>query len=289
MRLHHCQQAEHKATMSPPAHWTSLIQHILANHGWQLVDPAMRQEWQAFEDHVLELLGNDRARLPIDPHHLRRAVVGAYSPRLYAACAAPDLRRKRRGFEELWAWVYSRVYYRVDTPQDAEEVTQDTLLKVHRSLSQVRDPRGFLGFVSVIAFHEMSDYYRRKKLENRLMQGILSGSEDQEDLGDEPDDLADPAQKLEAELIDATAELEAMIYDCMPKKKRRQARVLIDLVLKERTVAELAQDLRTTPGNVYGLYFRAKKGLLEHCDKVVKTVLQHLQPSQRPSLDEVKP
>ena len=72
-----------------------------------------------------------------------------------------------------------------------------------------------------------------------------------------------------------------MIYACMPKDKRRQAEVLVALVLEERTVTEVAQKLQITPANVHVLYFRGKNGLLQHCRAVVETLLQRLTPSHR--------
>ena len=110
---------------------------------------------------------------------------------------------------------------------------------------------------------------------------MTQGPDDGLDNGDEMDGLTGPDDLLETELQIAKQDLVNRIYDCMPKDKRRQAEVLVALVLEELTVLEVAQKLQTTPANVHVLFFRAKKGLLEHCRNVVKMLLQHLAPSQR--------
>lgn len=44
--------------------------------------------------------------------------------------------------------------------QDAEDVAQDTLLRIHKSASSLRDPRQAQGWVYSVARHAIADYYR---------------------------------------------------------------------------------------------------------------------------------
>lgn len=251
---------------------------ILARRDWRLAHPDRdANAWSEFTAVVQEILAEAGNRRRPDEERLNRAVIGAYCPILHAACADGGSERQRRAFEELWQWIYPRVCQRVDTAQDAEDVAQQILLKVYKNLDQVTDPRGFLAWVNKITRRTISDHYRRQTLRSR----IESTSIDAADSGDTMNELQGPDELLEAELAEAEKELVDMIYECMPKGRRRRAEVLIALVLEERSVAKVAQKYQTTPENVHLLYFRARKDLPKYCSHLIEVLLQHLTPSQR--------
>lgn len=55
----------------------------------------------------------------------------------------------------LRAFVANRV-----PAQDAEDVAQDALLRIHKSVATLRDPRRVQGWVYSVARHAVADYYR---------------------------------------------------------------------------------------------------------------------------------
>ncbi len=208
---------------------------------------------------------------------------------LYAACTDHGSDRQHRAFEELWHWIYLRVYSRVGNAQDAEDVAQKVQIKVYKSLHQVRDPHGFLGWVSVIMRHEIGDYYLRRGKTDQFEQELPQGADDDTDASHGMDDLAAPNSFLEIEARMAEEEIVSMIMACLPKDQRRRAEVLIALAVKGQSVPEVAEMLQTTPANVHLMYFRAKRDLLKRCRPVIGALLQYLAPSQRAVVQKGKP
>ncbi|MBE2234970.1 MAG: RNA polymerase sigma factor, partial [Anaerolinea sp.] len=204
---------------------------------------------------------------------------------LLTACRDSGSDRQERAFEELWHWLYPRVYARVNHPQDAEDVAQKILVKVYQNLHQVREPHGFLGWVSIIMQRELIDYYRRKGRHDQFEEEKPEENGDNGDV-DGMGDLVGPDSFLQADVEAAEEELIRMIYECMPKKKWRRAEVLVALTLLEQTVTEVAESMKITANAVYSLYFQAKRDLPKHCPELIEYLLQQLMPSQRLGLKE---
>lgn len=253
------------------------IRHVLTNRGWGLIADGDELAWQTFVNEVVKLIGQADSATSVDQEDLKRAVIGAYCPVLHAACADDGSQRQQRAFEELWQWIFPRVHQRVDTAQDAEDVAQQVMLKVSQKLHQVHDPTGFLAWVNTITFHTLSQHYRRQGRRGQFEELSIDAAQDTGAL----DALIGTENVLKMELSVAEEELVRMIYDCMPKGRRRQAELLVALVLQELTVAEVAEKFQTTPANVYVLNSRAREGLLKHCKDVVKMLIQHLTLSQQ--------
>jgi len=269
--------------MSQKRHFTNRITAILADRNWNLVAQNSAPSWMVFADQVHDSISAN----VFDDRLMERAVTYAYCPILLAACQDSSSDRQERAFTELHEWIYTRVYARVGNVQDAKDVAQDVLVKVHQNLHRVEKPHGFLGWVSVIIHRELIDYYRRKgrldQFEQELSWKVGDNGDD-----DGMDDLAGPDSFLEADVNAAEEELIRMIYECMPKKNRRRADVLVALTLLEQTVTEVAESLEITANAVYLLYFQAKKDLPKHCPELLEFLLQQLTPSQRSSLMEGK-
>ncbi len=257
------------------------IVRILASRNWQLVSPDDQSDWQRFVNHVIELIDMHYS----DDQILSRAVTTAYCPILYTACADHGSERQDRAFEELWHWIYPRVYARITNTQDAADAAQKVQIRMYQNLHQVREPHAFLGYVSATIHHEVVDYYRHKGRTAQFEQEP-TGDGDDNDAAHGMDTLAGPNSFLEVEVRMAEEAIVSMIRDCLPKGQRRRVDVLIALAVKGKTVPEVAEALRTTPTNVHLMYFRAKRDLLENCRPVIDVLLQHLAPSQRIALME---
>lgn len=259
------------------------IQDILIHRSWRLIHPEPNSTaWNSFVAAVQVILAGPAEsdnRYGSTSSRLDRAVTYAYCPILLAACRDSGSDRQERAFTELWEWIYPRVFARINHAQDTEDVAQKVLVKVYQNLRQVLEPHGFLGWVSVIMQREIIDYYRGKGRINRFEQEPPGNGDDNDDDG--MDDLIGPDSFLEHDIRVVEQELIRMIYDCMPKKKWRRAKVLVALTLLEQTTAEVAESLQITTNAVYMLHFYAKSDLPQHCPELIEFILQQLTPSQR--------
>mgnify|MGYP001254104766 CR=1 FL=1 len=258
----------------------------LASRGWQLTgSDASDIHWRMFVADVQQVLGQPSPRAGNENQRLGNAVIYAYCPILLAACREEGSQRQRRAFEELWHWIYPRVYARIGNALDAEDVAQKVLMRVYQSLHRVEQPHGFLGYVSVILRREVGDYYLRIGRRDEFEQEISGRNGDNGD-DDGMDDLEGPDSFLKAELDAAEEELIRMICACMPKEKWRRTFALLALTLLAQTAAEVAEVLKVSANAVYMLHFQAKKDLPQHCPDVIEFIIQRLAPSKRLRLKE---
>lgn len=259
---------------------------VLMRRNWILATPDGDKDiWRNLVNDVRGALIESRRPRMAAENAIDRAVTYAYCPILLAACRDSGSDRQERAFTELHEWIYHRVFARVGNAQDAKDVVQEVLVKVHQNLHQVREPHGFLGWVGVIMRREIIDYYRSKGRLDQLEQEMLWKIDDNGD-DDGMDDLEGPDSFLEADVDAAEEELIRMIYDCMPKKKWRRVHALVAVALRDQTVPEVAETLGTTPAAVHLLLFRAREDLPEHCRQLLEFMAQQLTPSQRVSLME---
>lgn len=261
-------------------YFTNRIVATLASRNWHLVAQDSASNWMDFVNQVNDVVDAHVS----DDRLFQRAVTYAYCPILLAACQEDGSDRQERAFTELHQWIYPRVYARIGNSQDAEDVAQKVLMLVYKNLHRVEKPHGFLGYVSVIIRHEVVDYYRRKGKNDQFEWYPPGNGDDDDDNG--KDDLVGPDSFLDQEIDAAEEYLIRMIYECMPRKKWRRAKVLVALTLLEQTATEVAESLQITANAVYMLHFQAKKDLPQHCPELIELILQRLTPSQRLRLQE---
>ncbi len=261
-----------------------LILLHLTRRDWRLVhpddDPTAWADFVAAVQRILAEAGNRRLS---EAERLDRAVVAAYCPVLYAACCDHDSDRQERAFAELWTWVYRRVYWRIGEAEDAKDVTQQVVLKVYQKLDKVREPRGFLGFVNVITFRELAEYFRRREQRQQVEHGPPHKPDDGGKDQDDQEDMTADDPLLAVELAAAEAELAALLRTCLTSTRggRFWAEVLIRRVLLQQSVSEVATDLNIPPGRVSLELNRAKQELWKRCAEVIDRLMEHLAPSQR--------
>jgi RNA polymerase sigma factor (sigma-70 family) len=84
---------------------------------------------------------------------------------LYAACGQEGSDAQSAAFTILWDYVYRIAYAMLHTRPDAEalaaDCTQITLLKIHRSMAQCREPAAFRGWAAQIARRTVIDLVRQ--------------------------------------------------------------------------------------------------------------------------------
>ena len=64
------------------------------------------------------------------------------------------------------------IFFKVSEPKDAEEIFQETLIAAHESLAFFEGKSSFFTWLCGIANHEISDYYRRKKIKTLLFSNF---------------------------------------------------------------------------------------------------------------------
>jgi RNA polymerase sigma-70 factor (ECF subfamily) len=60
--------------------------------------------------------------------------------------------------------IYELTLHKTGNPDIAEEITQDTFLKVHQKLGMLKEPQSFESWLHVIATHCCIDWLRKKHL-----------------------------------------------------------------------------------------------------------------------------
>ena len=59
--------------------------------------------------------------------------------------------------------IFRTVFYRVRSPADAEDITQDVFLKAFQKISNIKDTSKFRGWLFSIALNRIKDYYRKRR------------------------------------------------------------------------------------------------------------------------------
>lgn len=131
---------------------------------------------------------------------------------------------------EIYAAVRRFVGSRIANAATADDLTQEVLLKAHRRLPQIRDPRRLMGWVIQIARNTLIDHFRRVKQ--------LEPIDDQR-LAEEVDQY-DATEVEEAQLREALFRCVRSIVQNLPQKYREA----LTLTLYDGlTQAELAKML----------------------------------------------
>lgn len=73
----------------------------------------------------------------------------------------------REAFEKLanqhYQGIFQMIYYRVNRPMDAEDLTQEVFMKAFKGLNRLTDEHRFKGWLYRIAVNQVRDFHRRKK------------------------------------------------------------------------------------------------------------------------------
>ena len=72
--------------------------------------------------------------------------------------------------------IYRMIYYRSRSKMDAEDLTQDVMLKAYKNIGRLKSPEVFRSWLYRIAVNRVRDYYRKKQF--RSMFGMVSMDED---------------------------------------------------------------------------------------------------------------
>jgi RNA polymerase sigma factor (sigma-70 family) len=165
---------------------------------------------------------------------------------LYTAARDGDKASEHRLFAHLG--VSFRAFARLKgmDGSDADDVVQTTLLKIAETYRQTDIHTSFAGWAHAILRNHMMDHFRSRNLDRRKTEELtqrrtFSGNPDSN-----PGLLAD---------------LKSCLTD-LHERNKSYARVLM-LNYKGYTTAEICEELRIKPGNLYAILSRARASLRE--------------------------
>ncbi len=72
--------------------------------------------------------------------------------------------------------IYRMIYYRTSSQMDAEDLTQDVMLKAYKNIGRLKSPEVFRSWLYRIAVNRVKDYYRKKQFKSLF--GFVSMDEE---------------------------------------------------------------------------------------------------------------
>jgi len=211
---------------------------------------------------------------------IERAVITCYCRRLYEACRAHRTLRQQRAWQELSTYLLAIARFQMpDDPIQAQECAQQALIKLWQQLRNLRwnmkRPGALLRYAEQTLLREvwraLEQQRKRKEKEEPLEK--LGGRCEEETKGgiDERLALGRLSPDHVREILDREnrQRVIAAIRTCL--RSECQETVIIETFLNDKSVLEIAEQLDTSPGNVYVLRSRAIKRLRK-CSELLETL-----------------
>jgi RNA polymerase sigma-70 factor, ECF subfamily len=178
---------------------------------------------------------------------------------LLAAAAAQD----QQAFAEIMARYYQLIF-RVAWRQcaghvDAEDVAQETFMKLWRNPSQLRDAAALKGWLIRVATNLVMDRYRRKPMQEL----------------DDAADVADDATSAPLQLDNA--KIAKQVDEAIAQLPERQKLALTLVHFEQMTNIAAAAAMELTVDAVESLLARARRGLKKHLEPNGRALLAALQ------------
>jgi len=171
---------------------------------------------------------------------------------LLVAAAQKDPARFTELYEANFERVYAFVLRRVSNRSDAEDLTAEVFQHALANLKNF-EWRGvpFVAWLYRIAGNAIADRWQRVARE----QGSAAA--------DDPPDLADPHAGAEA----AGVERRALLFRLVGTLPAEQRRVIEMRFAQEKSIREISQEMKRTPGAIKQLQFRAIRNLRAQLDE----------------------
>jgi len=246
-----------------------------------------RRRWDLVPDlgpFLEDVLAEARRRLTVNrdlsPRKaVEQATVNRYNHLWYAACRAEGTVRQHRAFISLYRYLYA-VALRCsgNNAEIADESTQAAVLSVWENLDRVRDPGCFSRWAAMIVINETKKWLRRATMipevsESDVVHPAAEDVHDDSILG--RTDAAEPSPEEVSVGRSLRATMRKALTRCLRSAQRLA--VVWGLFFEEKSVKELADELRTTPDNIYVLRHRALEQLRK-CEallRVLEEIYQH--------------
>ncbi len=156
----------------------------------------------------------------------------------------------------------------------AEEITQDTFLKVYQKLSTLKDPNQFSGWLYVIATRQCLSWLRKKRIETESL----------EDADTEWIDEAAYSRYVAEEHAKATTEAQREVIKKLLAKLKESERTVMTLhYFGEMTIEEISRFLGVSTSAIKLRLYRARQRLQKE-EPMIREALSNFQLS--PNLTE---
>ena len=264
-----------------------VAEEVLRNRDWRLAYEGLGITKRLAESFVGEVLQEaqrkqrEARRIQSLRQVVERATITCYCRRLYEACRAHRTLRQQRAWQELSAYLLTAARWKMpDDSARAQECAQQALLSLWRRFCDPQwnmERRGaLLRYAEKVLLREVWQVWRQqgwKWERERTLEGPDSRQEEQEDREASDGRFAsrDPWPDPEGDTLrrEADQRVAAAIRACLHSE--RQAAVIIETFLNDRGVLEIAEQLDTSPENVYVLRSRAIQRLRE-CPELLETL-----------------
>ncbi|NIM52089.1 MAG: sigma-70 family RNA polymerase sigma factor [Gemmatimonadales bacterium] len=157
----------------------------------------------------------------------------------------------REAFRELVRACYQQIYRwalgQTGDPDDADDVTQEVLVRLHRQLSRYRAQARFTTWLYQVTRNAAADLHRRRKRQERVASRWEAAAS--------PEETEDQLEAIhQAEVM----ELVKSFFDELPDRQRE----VFDLVdLQGLTPTEVGKILQMNPVTVRAHLFRARRSI----------------------------
>ena len=166
-----------------------------------------------------------------------------------------DAREFKQRFMPFHRRLYRVGYHLTGNAQDAEDLLQDTYLKLWQKRDDLKEEAVTEAYLVTLMQNLYRDQRRLKRIDT---------SEDIEDHADPPD------ERSLAETIEATDEARQMgtLMDGLPERDRKIIRMHL---VEDKSYEEMEQDTGLSQGNLRIIMMRTKQKLKEQYLKLTKT------------------
>ncbi len=164
--------------------------------------------------------------------------------------------------------IHRMIYYRIRARMDAEDLTQDVFVRAYRSISRLREPERFRGWLYTIAVNRVNDYLRKKRV-----RSIFTSSDEGVDIQPEAEEHRERPEALEQVLKEDFWRQVGRIAKKLSKMERE---VFMLRFLDSLNINEIAQILKKSESTVKTHLYRAlakfkkEKGLRQFLQEDLK-------------------
>jgi RNA polymerase sigma-70 factor (ECF subfamily) len=145
--------------------------------------------------------------------------------------------------------IYRMIYYRSRSKMDAEDLTQDVMLKAYKNIGRLKSPEVFRSWLYRIAVNRVRDYYRKKQF--RSLFGMVSMDDDSFH------ESAQMAVPPEAEGGISRKDFWRQIEQMLSAFSRMEKEVFLLRFLDQMTIKEISETLKKNESTIKTHLYRA--------------------------------
>jgi RNA polymerase sigma-70 factor (ECF subfamily) len=145
--------------------------------------------------------------------------------------------------------IYRMIFYRTRSQMDAEDLTQDVMLKAYRHIGRLQSPEVFRSWLYRIAVNRVKDYYRKKQFKSLF--GFVSLDEEAFH------ETAEMAEDPEVEGDISKKDFWRQIGEMLTKLSAMEKEVFILRFLDQLTIKEMSEALNKNESTIKTHLYRA--------------------------------